>query len=199
MPNGEFSLEKMKTFTFDWNCVISAENGDDNACSVEQLIKYHRAKVIEVGITTVSASENLEGTKTFPASAKQFKSRLEKLGWDDLKFVLGPCVVGLTYIGMCKTVDENFKNEINKIWNVIGGNLQRNFPLNTSSEVLASHKYKKWRNVWCDVHTIWTHINAERDVFVTANTKDFQKKFLELQPLGLRKVCTPKEALNCLM
>jgi hypothetical protein len=56
--------------------------------------------------------------------------------------------------------------------------------------------YKKWRNVWCDVHTLWTHMNAGRDVFVTSNTDDFQSNFAELSKLGLRKVSAPNAAAD---
>ena len=188
----------MKTITFDWNCVISFENQEDQATSVEQLINLHRKKMVEVAITTVSASETLKGSKEFPASANFFNQRLENLGWSDLPLVLGPAVVGLTYIGMCKIVGENFSCERDAIWEIIGGSTPRSLPASLSDADLHSAYYKNWRNVWCDVHTLWAHIDSGRDVFISSNKRDFQNKMTQLRELGLKEVKTPKEMVASL-
>jgi hypothetical protein len=188
----------MKTITFDWNCVISSENQDDQAPYVDQLINLHRKKMVEVAITTVSASETLKGSKEFPASANFFNKRLENLGWSDLPLVLGPAVIGLTYFGMCKIVGENFSTERDAIWEIVGGSTQRRLPASLSDADLHSADYKKWRNAWCDVHTLWVHIDSGRDVFISSNTKDFQNKMTQLRALGLKEVKTPEEMVASL-
>ncbi|WP_146193093.1 hypothetical protein [Maritimibacter sp. 55A14] len=186
----------MKSCTFDWNCVIAAECAEEQGIYIRKLVELHRSGVLDVGITTVSASETLKESKSFPASGKQFRRRISALGWDDLSIVLGPCVVGLSYIGLSKLADETFNNEINALWNVICPGIERKLPTSVSQETLWSPQYKKWRNAWCDVHTLWTHINDDRDIFVTTNTKDFQGNFGELKELGLREVASPNEVLT---
>jgi hypothetical protein len=189
----------LKTLTFDWNCVISAEQGDDKAFFVNSLVALHRREEIEVAITTVSASETLKGSKEFPSSAASFTNRLAELGWNDLPLIRGPSVIGLTYIDMCTIVGLDFESETDAIWNVIGGDMPRELPTPLSDEELWSPTYKNWRNVWCDVHTLWTHIVSGRDVFITTNTKDFQRKAKMLSELGLREVKTPEEMIGDLI
>lgn len=189
----------MKTVTFDWNCIISVEKSDVYSSDVLQLVEFHRSGIVDVGITTVSASESLKGSQHFPASAAQFSGRIENLGWQDLTTLLGPAVIGLTYFDMCKFVDENFENERDQIWQVLGGKTPRSLPLGLAEDRLHSPEYKRWRNVWCDVHTLWTHIKCGRDVFVTTNSKDFQNKFDQLHRLGLRDVKTPSDMVQELL
>jgi hypothetical protein len=152
--------------------------------------------LISVGLTTVSASENLAGSKEFPGSAEQFRERIDRLGWSDLDLVLGPMVFGLTYWGLSKWVSNDFDAQSDRIWQILFPNIARALPSELRDEELRSPKWKKWRNAWCDVHTLWTHIDAGRDVLVTSNTKDFQRKAEALEAIGLRCVQTPQEAVE---
>jgi hypothetical protein len=175
--------------------VIAVEGREGAAVPIEQLVDLHREKAISLGITTVSASENLQGSKVFPASAKQFKSRIHALGWDDLELVLGPQIIGLTYIGLSKLTNSQFAAEIEAIWAAMFPRVDRNLPKGVTDEELHSRHFKKWRGAWCDVHTVWTHIDAGRDVLVTSDIDDVHKHREKLQALGLKHVFTPQEAL----
>lgn len=177
--------------------MISVETDDEHAPYVHALVDLHRENKVKVALTTVSASESLRGSKEFPASAEAFRSRLKALDWEDLELLFAPMVLDMTYWGMSKIVGdgEAFEREIEAIWSVLGGTTSRRLPENLPAEELWSKRWKKWRNVWCDVHTLWTHIDADRDVFVTTNTSDFQNKFNELRGLRLREVKTPREML----
>ena len=79
----------MKTVTLDWNCIISVEKSDAFSRDVLQLVEFHRSGIVDVGITTVSASESLKASQRFPASADQFRGRIENLGWQDFTTLLG--------------------------------------------------------------------------------------------------------------
>ncbi|CUH65562.1 hypothetical protein TG4357_01936 [Thalassovita gelatinovora] len=184
----------MKTLTFDWNCVVSAEKRDVQSRYVQRLVDLHLAKQVDVAITTISASESLPGSKTLCQSAEQFNDRLEKLGWSELTILFGPLIWDLTYWDMARFVDSDaYEKLIDDIWAIIGGIQVRQLPASVTTDLLHSSEMKKWRNVWCDVHTLWTHLDADRDVFITTNTRDFQNKFSELQSLGLRSIKTPEE------
>lgn len=175
--------------------MIAVEEGENHASAVVGLVKAHRDGLIRVGLTTVSASETLaDGTKRFPASAKQFRSRVSALGWDDLDLLLGPAVIGLTYLDLCKWVDDEFESQRDQIWAILFPTLERELRSEVTEKELHSSCFKKWRNAWCDVHTLWTHLDAERDVFVTTNTRDFQRHATELARIGLKAVLTPEEA-----
>jgi len=118
------------------------------------------------------------------------------LGWDDIDLVLGPAVTGLSYIGLCKLVDDRFEVEVDALWHAMFPNIDRDLPDGTTQENLWSPQFKRWRNAWCDVHTVWTHINSGRDIFVTLNTSDFQRHAKQLGPHGLKRVMTPQEAVQ---
>ncbi|MCR8725431.1 hypothetical protein [Frigidibacter sp. ROC022] len=186
----------MKSFTLDWNCALAVEAGEEQGAFVRRLVELHRRGLADVAITTVSASESLKGSKKFPASAAQFRKRITNLGWDDLRLLLGPAVVGLTYLNMCKNVGETFDSERQAIWQALAPSVDRRLPDGIEDQELWSPKLRKWRNVWCDTHTLWTHIDSGRDVFVTTNTKDFHANHEKLKLLGLRDVATPEVAVD---
>ncbi len=54
----------------------------------------------------------------------------------------------------------------------------------------------KWRNIWCDVHTLFVHIDNERDIFVTLNTKDFQRNHDKFARIAEFRAMTPDECLQ---
>ncbi|MEP4339185.1 MAG: hypothetical protein ABJ360_22875 [Roseobacter sp.] len=101
----------------------------------------------------------------------------------------------MSFIGLSKIVGAGFEAERSELWQAMFPNIECSPPKGVTEEELWSATHKKWRNAWCDVHTIWAHIDAGRDVFVTANERDFQHNFEKLQMLGLKKVATPAEAL----
>jgi hypothetical protein len=186
----------VKSITFDWNCLIAVEQSEPASDYVQALVEAHKAGKISVGITTVSASETLKGSKSFPASASQFTERLKALGWEELDLVLGPAVIGLTYYDMCKYVDEAFEAERDAIWATMFPHIPQKQEAGNSEPELWSASDSKWRNAWCDVHTLWTHIDSGRDVFVTMNTHDFQRHSDDLLNLGLTGLMTPEEAMR---
>ena len=159
------------------------------------MVNLHREGRISVGITGVSAAENLAGSRKFPGSAIQFRRRLSALGWDDLEVVLAPCVISLSFIGWTKIVDDNFSEEIDALWQAVFPGIDRKLPKRIKEDELWSPQYSKWRNAWCDIHTIWAHISANRDIFVTLNTSDFQRHEKDLAKLSLKRVMTPDDAL----
>jgi hypothetical protein len=60
---------------------------------------------------------------------------------------------------------------------------------------IQSEELSKWRNTWCDVISAYSHIHDGRDVFVTNNTRDFQKNSAALSRLGMTQIYTPAETL----
>ncbi|WP_195818788.1 hypothetical protein [Roseobacter sp. MH60115] len=146
----------------------------------------------------MSASEALRGSKEFPPAATQFNTRIDALGWGDLDRVRGPLVFDLTCWDMSVVVDDTFEERIGALWTAMFPNTDRELPPGLTQAELHDVNFHKWRNAWCDVHMLWAHFNAERDVFVTTNTKDFQKNADKLALHGLKAVHTPAEALRIL-
>ncbi len=191
--------------TFDWNCLIEVEEGREQAAFVSALIEAHRKGAVEVGLLAVSASENLK-SKKFPGAAKLFRQRVNDLGWSDIPIVLAPSVHGMTFIGLTFIVGDadKFKADVQALWAVIAPNIPRRHSdylqagQRVSDEIFWSENSSKWRNAWCDVYSAYSHIKAKRDVFVTLNTRDFQKNADKLAKLGMMQICDPKDALRIL-
>ncbi|SPH21868.1 hypothetical protein ASD8599_02619 [Ascidiaceihabitans donghaensis] len=188
--------------TLDWNCVIEVEDDRPQAACVVELIDCHRQGQFEVALLAASASENSR-SKLFPGSAILFKNRVSALGWQDLPIVQMPGIFGLSYQDFCYSVDdgEKFERDREALWNVIAPNVPRKPSEHVPSgvpitdDVIQSASLSKWRNTWCDVISAYSHIYNGRDVFVTNNTKDFQKNSEALSKLGMKHIYTPAETL----
>jgi len=186
--------------TFDWNCVIEVEEGREQASFVTDLVCEHRRGEIEVALLATSASENSR-LQRFPGSAELFKKRVAKLGWDDLPVVPMPAIFSLSYIDSSFIIDdrEAFDRDKNALWQVISLNVSsraldhlRDEQI-LNDESIQSIELRKWRNIFCDVMSAYSHIHAKRDIFVTNNTKDFQKNHSKLALLGMEHISTPSK------
>lgn len=193
----------MKTYTLDWNCVIELEEQRPQAASVQSLVDAHRRQEIEVALLAASASENTK-SKLFPGNAKLFFERVKALGLDDLPLVPMPAIVGLSYFDNAFWVSdaEEFERLKSALWAVMAPNVAIK-PIDhlpegqkLTDDAIQSEALSKWRNVWCDVISAYSHIHAKRDVFVTSNTKDFQKHREQLSKLGMAVILTPSEAVK---
>lgn len=189
--------------SLDWNCVIEVEDDRAQAKDVVELIRLHRRGDIEVALLAASASENTK-SQEFPKNATLFRDRIAKLGWESLPLVPMPCVIGLTYIGCTYIVKDaaEYKALVDALRSVIAPNLARRpheylgNGQTLDDGTIGSRELQRWRNYWCDVHSAYSHIKAGRDVFVTCNTRDFQKHRSKLAQLGMGCIVTPEEAVK---
>ncbi|WP_227538453.1 hypothetical protein [Tritonibacter mobilis] len=168
--------------TLDWNCVIEVEEQRPQADYVVDLINRHRQGQFEVALLAASASENSK-SKRFPGNACFFETRVQSLGWHDLPLVPMPSIIGLSYIDCCYLVDDDvkFKRDMDALWSAIAPKVPRQPTEHLSTgtrlndDAIQSEELSKWRNTWCDVISAYSHIHDGRDVFITNNTRDFQK------------------------
>ncbi len=161
----------------------------------------HDESIIEVGVLATSACENLKGSPGLPVSPRAFLARLNALGWVHLQIVPTVAVYDMTFWDFCFWANDDDSDLISQIWRVIGKSIPENITDFSKmhhiadSEPNESAKFKKWRNVWCDVHSAHAHIKASRDVFITMNSKHFQANRGELALLGMDRIETPKSYL----
>ena len=188
--------------TFDWNCVIEVEEDRPQANAVIGLVNHHRRQELEVALLAASASENTK-SKRFPGNASLFRERVAALGWQDLPLVPMPAIIGLSYWDFCYIVEDSmaFQRDMDALWNVIAPRVPRkpneHMPQGSAltDDMVQSTALAKWRNTWCDVVSAYSHIHEGRDVFVTNNTRDFQRNAEALEQLGMKQIYTPEEAL----
>ncbi len=189
----------MQTFTLDWKGIIALENGEPEGESVAKLVAAHQNDGCEVALLATSASENMKGTRGFPASFKEFRNRIEKLGLSTLPVLTTPGVFGLTFFDHCFFVNgDEYEQLRGSIWSIIAPHIPSDFrkfarDQKIENNEIADIALATWRNAWCDVHSLYCHIHHKQDVFVTTNTKDFQKHQQKLSELGVDDIRLPSE------
>ena len=193
----------MKTLTLEWNAVITWETpGRVGRESLGKLIALH-GKRIDVGIVTTAASENTSLRK-LPETADAFDDRLSRIGWSHLTKVLTACEFDLTYFDYCFFTPNDYEEIVSELWELI---LPANIPYEAtdfarergidSIHKITSDSYQKWRNKWCDVHSLYAHLMADRDIFVSGDIKNFKgDRRGRLADLGIKSICTYDEALE---
>jgi hypothetical protein len=192
---------KLLKVTLEWNAVTTLEHPDREGWdSLTKIICDHDS-IFDVGMAATAASENTL-VQTFPETAHQFRQRLNDVGLGMLSLVLTQCTSELTYIGLCFIApDHGHEKLIEDLWSIPPGNVprcHRDFAALkeiTDSVSITEPEFQKWRNHWCDVHSMLAHIVAKRDVFVTGDKKNFKgRKKQRLIDLGIGDICTYGEA-----
>ena len=188
----------MLSFSLDWNCVIAVENREPAGASVVALSDAYRAKRADVALLATSASESLRDN-TFPGSYGHFEDRVKSAGLEDLPALQTPAVWSLTFWDRSYWVDiEKDRQAKAAIWAVRFPTIEEEpwhrLGARTFAEIVHTPEMKKWRNAWCDGHNLVTHIDHNRDAFVTTNTDDYQRNSGMLRQLGIRTILTPDEA-----
>ena len=193
----------MKKFTIEWNAVMTLEDeGRPGREALLKLTSLHGQK-IDLGIVTTAASENTL-LNEMPRSYETFEQRLEKNGIGHLSRVFTVMYWGLTYIGYTIIPSVEDKKNADALWDIVKPvQMPRDhvqFAKQNSiseTEPISSPAFSRWRNKWCDVHSISAHITAGRDVFVSGDVKNFKGQRREqIIALGAGEVCGYEEALE---
>lgn len=111
-----------------------------------------------------------------------------------------PTVWGLTFRDRSYWVDfERYRQTKAAIWTLLFPTIEEDpwlrLGANTSGEIVLTPEMKTWRNAWCDVHNSMTHFDHHRNVFVTTNTRDFQRTAARLLEGGVKNIATPAKAI----
>ncbi|MDP2579438.1 hypothetical protein Q8W37_05810 [Shimia thalassica] len=191
----------MKKLTLEWNAVTTWDDPERQGhASLGKIVQAHQT-LFKVGIVTTAASENLMD-QNFPKSAADFRERLKSVGWAHLELINTLAITGLTFIGSSRWAPNSGNKElVEKLWDVLPGTIRsssREFAKENCIPddcSITSPPYRRWRNAWCDVHSLEAHISARRDVFVTNDRKNFKgPKKAQLLELGVGDICTYDEA-----
>ena len=197
-------MKLLPSFTLEWNAVLALEDeeyriGKD---AIKRLISLHGNK-IDLGIVTTAASEN-NRDREFSPTAHDFQSRLDGVGLGSVTKVKTAIIVGLTYVGYGFYPEKDFEEIVGAIWDIVRPEgiprrhsdfaVEKGIEENTS---LHSPNYFKWRNKWCDVHSLYAHLVSKRDVFVTGDVKNFSgDRKTRLGQLGISNILSYDDALE---
>jgi len=183
----------MKTFTLHASCLTALDAETPEAEALRKLLAAQATGKAHLAIAALSVQDHPEITKH-----AQFSAYLDEKAFGGIE-ILRPMAyfdVSLADWNILSTPEqEDLEREIHAI---LFPNVQffwRDFRFAHGIAEKSPPFTCPWRQCKADVQAIWTHIEAERDVFVTADSNfHTDKKKQTLTALGARSIAYPEEA-----
>ncbi|OCP17362.1 MULTISPECIES: hypothetical protein [unclassified Ensifer] len=170
--------EPILRFTLDTNCLIDIDEARPAGGDVLALVDAARRGAADVAILASSASEQQPGGAHLDSFAA-FQARMIDLGLGDIALLKPIAKYGLSFWDFALIGDEASVERERQIFEALFPGTPSDWPTYASAngldpEDLFSRPAWKWRNRLCDVQAIWSHLNDERDFFVTRD-KNFRR------------------------
>ena len=187
----------MTTYTLDTNCICAVDENRADAPAILRFVDMHAAGAANVAVVAMAASERQKSGKAIENFAV-FRERIRALGLGGLEILKPMAYFGVTFWDwslFSSPEMESLEREIHQILFPGFPFLWKDLEATARDSDDAVALLRKWRNRKCDVQTIWSHINARRDVFVTADP-NFHKvtKKSKLIGLGAKQIIYPADA-----
>ena len=176
----------MTTYTLDTNLIIDLELDRAEYRELRELISLVGHE--NVAVSAVSASERQPGD-TYLDRYEDFQKKVENAGLGDC-----PEVLGTMYWNMCCFGRSIWSSkELLELEERIHLALFPNIPFVLDDATSKGVTYKRWRNAFCDRQMLLSHMNAERDVFLTRD-RNFGDRLAGRS--WAPPIMTPSEALR---
>lgn len=187
----------MWTFTLDSHCIISIDEGGQDAAFVRRLIDAHTAGKAQVAVVAISAAEK-QRTGSYLDNFDAFRDRLAALGLAHLEILKPMACFDISFPGWCIEADEGMAALEKQVHDILFPQSQftwEDFADANSLDPDSLSPHGDWRSRKCAVQEMWTHIHSKRDVFVTADD-EFHKpaKKAALAALGAAQIERPAQA-----
>jgi hypothetical protein len=196
------SLEcKMWTFTLDSNCIISIDEGGQDAALLRRLTGAHAAGKAQVAVVAIAAAEK-QRTGSYLDNFDAFRDRLAALDLARLEILKPLACFNISFSGWCIEADDAMAALEREIHDILFPQSEfswQDFAYANDLDPDSLSPYGDWRSRKCAVLEIWSHIHHKRDVFVTADD-EFHKpaKKAALFALGAGQIERPAQAVSLL-
>lgn len=192
----------MIKFTLDTNCVVDVDVGRPNAIFVKKIAGAHLRAEADVCIVAMMASEK-QKSGSYLTSFTEFSEKLKLLELSHLGLTFPLCYFDISFWNCCILSGPDLSALEEAIHDVLFPEIEFNYldfcnARNLDPDAALVGQAHKWRNAKCDVQAIWSHINGNRDVFVTSDGNFLKSKRQQLLDLGARQVLSPSEAASLL-
>ena len=189
------TLQTLKRFTIDTNCIVDVEERRPNAKHIEALRDLHLSKKIELAVVGIAASERQKHGPPL-RNINDFLERLARLQLDELTILKPIGVWDLTFWDWSVWSGPELQDRQRELHSVLFPNEIFDHTAYCESKGIAVGEVidQKWRNRKCDVLTLLAHIMAGHEFFVTGD-RNFLKasKKAALENLGAKKILRPEE------
>lgn len=188
----------MKKITVDTNCIIDVEQNRRMAPTIQQLIRLHKGKQLQLQVPAIAASER-RPDGSYLSNIQEFLDRIKTLGLADAEILKPLVYFGVTFWGWCVLSGPELEAQEKAIHEILFPGIPFKYAdyctqngIDPKSDPVAA----KWRNAKCDVLALWSHIHYSGDVFVTSDG-NFRKptKLQALESLGAKKISAPEDVL----
>lgn len=193
----------MITFTLDTNCIIDVEQGRPSAGYIRALADAHRAGQADVAVATMSASEK-QKDGTYIRHYDSFVALLRRLELDHLGEVYPMLYSDVSFLDRCLWATSEGEALERQIHDVLFPSLPFSYgdycaACGLDAKADVGTVGMKWVNAKCDVQTLWSHINAGRNVFVTSDGNFHTPgRKPALIALGAGHISTPENTVDFL-
>jgi hypothetical protein len=185
------------TLTLDTNCLVDLAEGRPAGEEVMTLVGLHRAGVIDLAITGISASERQQGGG-YIRSFNEFRARLSALGVSDLTLLKPMAVVGVAFYDWAVYGSDEWDELRRSITSILFPGLPPYPEYCLANGLDPSAEFDpRYKNRMLDSLILHTHIIYDRDLFISSDD-NFHKetKRPRLEALGAKRILTPAQAVD---
>lgn len=183
--------------TFDTNCIIALEEGDENAPHLRRIVQSTPRRGLTLRVVAISASERQPGGG-HSEHFSDFEKKIAGVGLGDAEILLPPLILDVTFWDQSIWGSDQIDEEAKRIHEILFptspfeyADYCRRFNLDPA----APDADRKWLNRTVDTWALWSHMHNGGGVFVT-DDRNFNRptKKARLARLGAGEILRPKEA-----
>ena len=188
----------MWTFTLDSHCIVSIDEGGQDASLVRRLTDAHAAGKAQVAVVALAAAEK-QRTGSYLDNLDSFRDRLAALNLAHLEILKPMACFDISFPNSCIEADDAMAALEMQIHDILFPQSEFSWQDYADANGLdpdSPSPHGDWRSRKCAVQEIWAHIQNKRDVFVTADD-EFHKpgKKAALAALGAAQIERPAQAV----
>src|SRR5262245_27607036 len=158
----------MWTFTLDSQCIISIDEGGQDASLVRRLADAHTAGKARVAVVALSAADKRQ-IGSYLDNLDAFRDRLAALDLAHLEILKPMACFDISFPGWSVEADDAtaaLERQIHDILFPQSKFTWQDFAEANDLDPDSLSPYGDWRSRKCAVQEMWAHIHSKRDVFV---------------------------------
>jgi hypothetical protein len=184
-------------FTLDPTCILDLERDGPTLPHIRGLIDAHDNGRIEVGVLALAPSEKHRG-RYYPETFRAFEERLDDLGIRHLPLVVPKLYLDIGFLD-CALVAHDEGDLERHLHEILHADVEFSYDAFCQARAIDPRApgwfgRQTWRNAKCDVLALWSHINDNRDVFVTTDETLLGSRSFLLNSLGVGAILRPETA-----
>ncbi len=179
----------------DFNCVIALENREKSTKYLQKLLSLHDQNQIDICVPAIAGVEKLPNGE-YSTTLSDLQNRLYKLSKRPFEILDTLAYLDMWFFGHGMFGNDELAELDKNIHEILFPDIPYEWEKYSKlCDVDPNYSLEKWKNIRCDVITMWCHIFHKTDIFVSSDSNFFKSTKIDgLYKLGADKVLKPKEA-----